>query len=466
MGVEGKGGDGKEGKGGEGKGGDPKAGGDGKGGEGKGGEGKGGDPKAGEGKGGEGKGGKGGEGKGGEGKGGKGGEGKGGEGKGGDPKAGGGEGKGGDPKAGGGKGGEGKGGDPKAGGDGKGGEGKGGESKSGGQGKGEAKGGQGKGGEGKPSESKGGGKGGEGGQGKAGEGKGGEGGGGGGQPKAGQPQQPKTPGKEQVEDAIAKQQKAQEDIRKKDNPQASGNQDDAIKKLDDARKKLEEILRQLREEEIERLLAQLQARCEYMLQLQKEVYEGTVRVDKAIGEHADKKPTRPDEQKSQQLADREALIVAEATKAKNLIEAEGTAVAFAEQFIQVIDDMKNVQKRLNKTDVGLFTQKIELDIIGTLEEMIEALKKAQKDMKAQQGQPGQPGEQGQPAPKNLIDLIAELKMIRSMQVKVNKRTEDYGKLYPGEQADDSDIRGELKNLGERQDKIKKIANDIATERNK
>ena len=201
-----------------------------------------------------------------------------------------------------------------------------------------------------------------------------------------------------------------------------------------------------------------------MLHLQKEVYEGTVRVDKSIGENPDKKATRPEEQKSQQLADREGLIVQEATRTKNLVESEGSAVAFAEILTQVVDDMKLVQKSLNKTDVGLFTQKVELDIIQTLEEMIEALKKAQQDMKKQQ-QGGGGGGGGQPGAQKLIDILAELKLIRSMQIKVNKRTEDYGQRYTGEQADQPEIKGELKNLADRQDKIKNIVRDIATGKN-
>src|SRR5262249_49624440 len=154
-------------------------------------------------------------------------------------------------------------------------------------------------------------------------------------------------------------------------------------------------------------------------------------------------------------------ILQEAIRARELIVSEGSAVAFAEVFTQLIDDVKLVHKNLNKTDVGIFTQKVERDIIDTLIEMIEAIKKAQQEMKAQKSQPGQPGQQQQ----KLIDILAELKMIRSMQIRVNKRTEDYGKLFPGETADTADVQKELRNLAERQEKIKRIAHDIATGKN-
>ena len=60
-----------------------------------------------------------------------------------------------------------------------------------------------------------------------------------------------------------------------------------------------------------------------------------------------------------------------------------------------------------------------------------------------------------------ISLLAELKMIRSLQIRVNTRTTSYGKQYPGEQADDTEIQKELRNLAQRQDKIQKATKDIA-----
>ena len=55
-------------------------------------------------------------------------------------------------------------------------------------------------------------------------------------------------------------------------------------------------------------------------------------------------------------------------------------------------------------------------------------------------------------------------MLRSLQLKVNKRTTDYGKQYTGEQADDAKIQEELRGLADRQVKIHKATKDIATSR--
>jgi len=201
-----------------------------------------------------------------------------------------------------------------------------------------------------------------------------------------------------------------------------------------------------------------------MLQLQTEVYDGTKRVFATIEQQPDKQPTRPEHLKSGELSAKEGTIVVEANKAIQLLQEEGSAVAFPLVLEDLRDQMKVVQTRLFKTDVGSFTQSIEEDIIASLKEMIAALKKAQKDLKDRKDQPPPPPG-GQQPPAKLIDMLAELKMIRSLQVQINNRTKAYATQYPGEQADDAGIRSELQGLAGRQDKVHKVTKDIATGKN-
>jgi prefoldin subunit 5 len=211
-----------------------------------------------------------------------------------------------------------------------------------------------------------------------------------------------------------------------------------------------------------------------MLALQIEVRDGTVTLDKDIVKAGGKKDVGH-AGRSNKLRDKEDEILREADTALNLIKTEGSAVAFAEVFEQVKKDIANVVVRLGETDTGVVTQRIENDIIETLKEMIEALKKAQKDMKSPPPKPGKPGQSPPPGQKSLIDMLAELKMIFAMQRRVNARTEMYGKEYKGEQltpppatAPEADkkayerIRDELKDLATRQEKIGKVTKDIAT----
>jgi hypothetical protein len=237
--------------------------------------------------------------------------------------------------------------------------------------------------------------------------------------------------------------------------------DDAVRELEKAKKRLEDLLRQLREEELERLLTDLKLRCEEMKRMQIMVLAGTRAVDKAIQANPDKKARRENIQESLKWSDEEKKIVAKADQAIGMLEAEGSAVAFHEVFTQVRDDMKNVKNRLGITDVGKVTQAIEQDIIDTLEEMIKALEKAKKDLKNKKSPPPKGGQPPPNQDQKLLDQIAELKMIRAMQMRVNRRTLMYAREYEGEQANEPRIQSELLDLAGRQDRVFEVTNKIA-----
>jgi hypothetical protein len=273
-------------------------------------------------------------------------------------------------------------------------------------------------------------------------------------------------GARKVKEATVNQASAYQNIQKGKNSDASNDQDQSIQKLVDARKQLEEILRQLREEERERVLAALHARCERMLQLQLAVYAGTIEIESATAKTAGKQPTRADQLRAIELSKIEDQIVAEATKAMQLLETEGSTIAWPEVFAQLRDDMRHVSRRLGKVDTGSVTQVIEKDIIATLRELVDALKKAEDSIAGGGGGGG-----GNPPPPDdrrrkeppLIDELAELKMIRAMQVRVNRRTSTYSDRYPGEQA--PEIKNELNNLAERQKRIADATSNVPKVKN-
>jgi len=138
---------------------------------------------------------------------------------------------------------------------------------------------------------------------------------------------------------------------------------------------------------------------------------------------------------------------------------------FAGVLAQVRGDMEAVQRRLNEGRVERQTQVIEEDIIEQLTMMKEALKKAKQDLQDSKNNPPPPGPMGQPGKKPLLDLINELKLIRSLQQQVNKRTTDYSKQDPGEQAKDALIQTELKQLSDRQKVLQEMLHKIATQAN-
>ncbi len=325
----------------------------------------------------------------------------------------------------------------------------------------EGKTGEGKPGEGKPDKEKSGdekpdeGKPGEGkpGEGKPGEGKSGEG-------KPGDSgQQNKTPGRDEIERARQEMERAIEELKKQQRDAASGHEDAAIAELIKAKEKLEEILRQLREEERQLLLAALEARFQKMLALQLIVYNGTV----SLGKTPKKDWQARHAGRARELSVQEDEIALDAAKALTLLKEDGSSVAFPEAVEQLREDMLAVARRLERELVADLTQSIELDIIEVLQEVIEAFQKEMEKSEEQRQQ--QQGQQQQQEPQ-LVEKLAELKMLRSLQLRVNRRTKGLGRLIDGEQATEADVVDQLRQISSRQARIQQATYDLASGRNR
>ena len=98
--------------------------------------------------------------------------------------------------------------------------------------------------------------------------------------------------------------------------------------------------------------------------------------------------------------------------------------------------------------------------------LVEALAKAQEEQKDKQQPPGKSPPPGQPQDPPLIDMIAELKMIRALQMRVNRRTDRYSELIEGEQALDADLVEALQRLADRETRIYEVTRDLELGRNK
>ena len=228
-----------------------------------------------------------------------------------------------------------------------------------------------------------------------------------------------------------------------------------------AKEKLEDILRQLREEERELVLAQLEARFRDMLQKQEIVNNATLAIHAvAVENRTDRHRNR-----SVELARTEDEISILAAKALTLLKEEGSSVAFPEAVEQIREDMLTVTGRLERVDVAEITQNIQQDIVEGLKEIIEALQKEIEKMKDKQQQQQQQQQEQQQQQQGLVNKLAELKMLRSLQYRVNRRTKQLGRLVEGEQALDVDVVSQLRQLSDRQSKVQKATYDLSTGKN-
>lgn len=277
-------------------------------------------------------------------------------------------------------------------------------------------------------------------------------------------QQPQEPADRAANRLRAAQQRMDDALKKLEESKRQNAADvqlQAVKELEQAKAELERVLRQLREEELERTLTQLSARFRKMLEMQTAVYEGTVHLDHV----PEAQRTHDHEIESARLSRQESQIVLEVNKALLVLHDEGSSVAFPEAIEQMRDDMRQVAERLAALKVEKITQGLEKDIIAALEETITALDMSLKDLEKKRTPRGQQPAAGQPDDMPLVDKLAELKMIRSLQMRINNRTKTYGEMIHGEQAESPDLLKALDGLAERQQRVWKATSDLQQGRN-
>ncbi len=267
------------------------------------------------------------------------------------------------------------------------------------------------------------------------------------------------PARERLQAAQERMREAQAKLDEAQHQPAAERQEEALRELQQAKAELQKILRQLREEEVARMLAMLEERFRSMLLAQKEVNQGTLQV----AARPKQQRSRSDEIEAGRLSRAESGITLEADKALALLREDGSAVAMVQAVSQLRDDMRQVTERLAAVDVGELTQTLEQDIVVALEELIAAVQTAREQNAQQQNSPS-PAD-SEPAEPPLVDQLAELRVLRSLQLRVNRRTQQYTELIEGEQAVDPALLEALAELAQREERIAGAARDLATGNN-
>lgn len=279
-----------------------------------------------------------------------------------------------------------------------------------------------------------------------------------GQKSSGQKQgdeQKQTPGREQIERAREDMEKALEQLKQQDRDKALENEDAALEDLQEAAEELEEMLKQLREEEKEMLLASLEARFQRMLAIETQIKEGT------DGLAATPQKDWLDQYygRCRELAQQQAEIAAECAQTVNLLKEDGTSVSILMAVEDIESDMNSVSGWLQESKVGELTQSVQSDIIDSLKQLIETTQKEMQEMKEQQSQEQQQ-QQGQQQP--LVELMAEIRMLRNLQLQVNRRTRQVdGLLKSAPEKDLPALQKQIHDLAVRQRRLIESARELA-----
>ena len=156
---------------------------------------------------------------------------------------------------------------------------------------------------------------------------------------------------------------AQQQLENAQRKESVESQKAAEQTLEEAIAELEKILRQFREEEVDRMLALLESRFRKMRDMQLKVNDDTLR----LARFEESKRDEEFNVRCSRLSVSQQKIVLEASRTLTLLLEEGSSIAFPETVQQMRDDMEQVARRLAESQVGDVTQVIEQDILQTLE---------------------------------------------------------------------------------------------------
>ena len=278
----------------------------------------------------------------------------------------------------------------------------------------------------------------------------------GGQKSGGQKGQQQTPGRESLQEAEKRMQQALEALQQQQREQALKEEDAAIEELQEAAEKLEEQLKQLREEEKEMMLASLEARFQRMLIVETQIHEGTT----ALAAVPQKDWLELSYGRCRELAQQQTELARECAQTVLLLREDGTssAILLAAEDIQA--DMNSVAEWMQQSNVSELTISVQRDILESLKQLVETMQREMQQMQERQQQENQQQQQGQQQ-SPLVDLIAEIRMLRNLQLQVNRRTKRVDDLLEG--ASDSEratLLKQVSELAERQQKLFESAKDL------
>lgn len=262
----------------------------------------------------------------------------------------------------------------------------------------------------------------------------------------------KTPGAENLDQAESDMNGAAESLDEQKPQDATPKQDDAITQLEQAQQELEQAIEQLRKEQREETLRDLEARFREMLTKQRPINDATLSLDRAGKESFG----RAEELQLAELSTNQRALSEQAATCLHILDEEGSTIAFPQVVEQLSEDMASSADRLAGSDVGTVTQAIQQEIVDTLEQLLDAVKKMQQENEQQQSQQGQQANKDPP----LLPASAELKLLRSSQVRINSRTTAITDgAAKGTESRDAAAKG-LKKLAARQAECAEIAKQM------
>ena len=265
-------------------------------------------------------------------------------------------------------------------------------------------------------------------------------------------------GKSSMDRAAGKASSAGKQMAGGQSGKANKDQNDALEEMKRAADELgEEVADLERRSQMEKLAA-VEEQLEKILEAHKKHVAATKKA------HGARQETDPhyDREARQEMASAskgERLASGDVETVRGLLVKEGSTVVFPEVLEDVVTDLKTISKRLDDEDPGATTQRIQQDVTETLEELIASVR---EELSKGPGRGrGGGGGQGGGGQCPLVPPIAELRMLRLQQIRIQKGTVRVDTMVQSKELSDTDARTESKRLARQQDKVLKLAEKMA-----
>jgi hypothetical protein len=159
---------------------------------------------------------------------------------------------------------------------------------------------------------------------------------------------------------------------------------------------------------------------------------------------------RKDRQVSEALATRENGVARLADDVLDLLSEDGTTLVFPGVVGEIKDDIVNVAGLLSRIQTGERTQYIQSQIEKALEEILKAIEMAQRSPPPPN--PSQ-GRQSRSGAGPLLPLSVELKLVRTLQLRVNERTQNFDLQRKPDAALDAEDKLQLGAVSKKQKEV-------------
>lgn len=239
---------------------------------------------------------------------------------------------------------------------------------------------------------------------------------------------------------------------------AGENQEQAQEELQKAKEEVERQLNELRDQAQEEQIVKLAEVFQKMLEKQRGVTAATKTISERRGDA--ERLRRADRIQLRKWAKEERSLEEDAKAAEQLLIDDGTSVVFRDVVGYLQTEIANVAEMMERQQTGQLVREAHIEIETTLQELVTSLENTQMG----QGQPQQPqqGGQGQQQRQSLFPPLAELKLLRLTQQRINRQTTamEMGKAQP-EVADL--LKERFEDAAKMQDKLTNMTRQLATQ---